>query len=87
LVSKSVVDVGVAVRYVAERYGLAFTPISHERYDIVIRRDSLNKEVVNRLIDRFSELVRAFIKDFKGYEVDGETGKMLNFSSDDPQTS
>ena len=79
LVFKSVADVGVAVRYVAERYGLAFTPIGRERYDVVVRRDSLGKEVVKELVHRFSELVRDLIKDFKGYEVDGETGKVLDF--------
>jgi len=79
LVSKSVVDVGVAVRYVAERYDLAFTPIGRERYDVVVRRDSLEKEVVKRLVDRFSELVRDLVRDFRGYEVDEETGRTLDF--------
>ena len=81
LVSRSVVDVGVAVRYVAERYGLAFTPIGRERYDVLVRRDSIDKEVVKRLVDRFSELVRELVKGFEGYEVDGETGKVLDFPS------
>ncbi len=81
LVSKSVVDVGVAVRYAAERYGLAFTPIGRERYDIIVRKDSLDKEVVKKLVHRFSELVRDLVKDFKGYEVDEETGKVLDFPS------
>lgn len=79
LVSKSVVDVGVAVRYVAERYSLAFTPIGRERYDVVVRRDSMDKEVVKRLVNRFSELVQDFVKDFEGYEINGETGKVLDF--------
>jgi putative molybdopterin biosynthesis protein len=82
LVSKSVVDVGVAVRYVAERYSLAFTPIGRERYDVVVRRDSMDKEVVKRLVNRFSELVQDFIKDFEGYEINGETGKVLDFPTD-----
>jgi putative molybdopterin biosynthesis protein len=82
LVSKSVVDVGVAVRYVAERYSLAFTPIGRERYDVVVRRDSMDKEVVKRLVNRFSELVQDFVKDFEGYEINGETGKVLDFPTD-----
>jgi putative molybdopterin biosynthesis protein len=86
LVSRSAVDVGVAVRYAAERYGLAFMPISRERYDVVVRRDSTDKELVKRLVDRFSELVREFVKDFEGYEIDEETGNVLNFPVD-PSTS
>jgi putative molybdopterin biosynthesis protein len=86
LVSKSVVDVGVAVRYVAERYGLAFTPIGRERYDVVVRRDSTDKEVVKRLVNQFGELVQGFVKDFEGYEIDGETGKVLDFPTN-PSTS
>jgi putative molybdopterin biosynthesis protein len=86
LVSRSAVDVGVAVRYAAERYGLDFTPISRERYDVVVRRDSTDKELVKRLVDRFSELVREFVKDFEGYEIDEETGNVLNFPVD-PSTS
>jgi len=86
LVSRSAVDVGVAVRYAAERYGLAFMPISRERYDVVVRRDSTDKELVKRLVDRFSELVQEFVKDFEGYEIDEETGNVLNFPVD-PSTS
>jgi len=79
LISKSVVDVGVAVRYVAEKYGLAFTPISRERYDILVRKDSLDKDIVKRFVGQFDDLVRVFVKDFKGYEIDDETGKKFEF--------
>ena len=79
LVSKSAADVGIAVRYVAERYGLAFTPIGRERYDVVVRKDSLNKEVIRGLADQFSDLVRELVKDFEGYEVDEGTGRVFEF--------
>jgi len=39
----------------------------------------LGKEVVKRLVDRFGELVRGLVRDFRGYEVDEETGRTLDF--------
>jgi hypothetical protein len=38
LVSRGVVDVGIGVRYIADKYSLEFKPITSERYDIVARR-------------------------------------------------
>jgi len=79
LVSKRIVDVGVAVRYVAEKYNLAFTPISYERYDLIVRKDSLDKKMIKLLTDRFSDLVKEAIKDFQGYRIDDEVGRKLEF--------
>jgi molybdopterin molybdochelatase len=36
-------DVGVGVRYAAELYGLEFIPIGWEQYDLVVRREVLDK--------------------------------------------
>lgn len=79
LVSRGVADVGLAVRYVAEKYGLGFTSVGRERYDLLIRRDSLSKKLVRQLVDRFGDLVKGFIKDFRGYELDEETGRSIEF--------
>ncbi|RLE60330.1 MAG: molybdopterin biosynthesis protein [Thermoprotei archaeon] len=77
LVSKGIADVGVAIKYVADKYGLAFTPIREERYDIVIRKDVLDRKDVNRLVQLFRGELKTFIKGFTGYEVDEETGKII----------
>ncbi|MEM4700026.1 MAG: molybdopterin biosynthesis protein [Candidatus Nezhaarchaeales archaeon] len=79
LVSRGVVDVGLAVRYVAEKYDLGFVPIGRERYDLLIRRDSLNKRLIKHLVDRFGDLVKLLIKNFQGYELDEETGRRVEF--------
>lgn len=79
LVSKGIVDVGVAVRYVAERYGLEFTPIGYERYDLVVRKDSMEKSIVKQLIDRFTETIERLIEDFPGYKLDEEAGRRIEF--------
>ncbi|MCX8162805.1 MAG: molybdopterin biosynthesis protein, partial [Candidatus Bathyarchaeota archaeon] len=79
LVSKGIVDVGVAVRYVAERYNLAFTSINYERYDLVVRKDSLEKKIVKQLVDQIDKLVSRFIEYFPGYKIDEKTGEKIEF--------
>jgi len=79
LVYKGIVDVGVAVRYIAEKYGLEFTSISYERYDLAVRRDSMEKNVVKQLVDRFRETVERLIEDFPGYRLDEEAGRRIEF--------
>ncbi len=79
LVYKGIVDVGVAVRYIAEKYGLEFTSIGYERYDLVVRRDSMEKNVVKQLVDRFRETVERLIEDFPGYRLDEEAGRRIEF--------
>lgn len=77
LVAKGVADVGVAIKYVADKYGLAFTPIREERYDIVIRKDVLGRSDVSALVDLFRGGLKSFVEDFTGYKIDGETGKII----------
>lgn len=79
LVSEGVADVGVAVRYVAERHSLGFTPLGYERYDLLIRRDSLGKGLVRRLVEGLGDLVKGLLEGLPGYRVDGETGRTLEF--------
>lgn len=78
LVSQGLADVGVAVRYVAEKYGLAFTKIRDERYDLVLRKESLDKPVIRSLLKLFRrDNLEKFVTEFPGYKVDGETGKKI----------
>ncbi|MEM2739712.1 MAG: molybdopterin biosynthesis protein [Candidatus Bathyarchaeia archaeon] len=79
LVSKGIVDVGVAVRYVAERYNLAFTHINYERYDLIVRKDSVEKKIVKQLIDQIGELASRFTEYFPGYKVDEKIGEKTEF--------
>ncbi|WP_455368167.1 molybdopterin biosynthesis protein [[Eubacterium] cellulosolvens] len=43
-------DVGVAIRPYAEKYDLAFSPISNEKYDFAIPRNRVNKPIIQQLI-------------------------------------
>lgn len=73
LVAGGVVDVGVAIRYAAEKYGLGFTPIGYERYDLVVRKDSLSKGAVKELLESFCSEGRSRASETKGYAVCSDT--------------
>jgi len=78
IVSQGLADVGVAVRYIAEKYGLAFTRIREERYDLVLRKDSLNKPAVQALFQQFTrDNLEKIVAEFPGYRLDCETGKKI----------
>jgi len=79
LVSRRIADVGVTIRYVAEKYNLGFTSIGYERYDLVIRKDSLGKRMISQFTDQFCNLIQRTIKDFHGYKVDEELGRRIEF--------
>ncbi|MBC7110324.1 MAG: molybdopterin biosynthesis protein, partial [Archaeoglobi archaeon] len=67
-------DAGIGLRYVAEQYGLFFTPISSEEYDFLIQKDRLEEPAVQEFLEvlrsrEFSESLPAGIKT---YEKTGE---------------
>ena len=80
LVSKGVADVGVAIRYVAESYGLGFTPLKEERYDIAVRGDSIGLPAVKKLVENLREAIAKKIPRFKGYRMDKETGRLVKIA-------
>ncbi|MBS7642076.1 molybdopterin biosynthesis protein [Candidatus Bathyarchaeota archaeon] len=79
IVSKGIADVGVAIRYVAERYNLAFTHINYERYDLVVRKDSLGKNIARQLVEQIDRLASRFIEYFPGYKIDDKIGEKIEF--------
>ncbi|MEZ0345849.1 MAG: molybdopterin biosynthesis protein [Infirmifilum sp.] len=79
LVSQGVADVGVALRFVAEKYGLAFKSLTWERYDLLVNAKSLSNPRVRSIIERVKNLTREDLEAYAGYKVDGETGKEITF--------
>ncbi len=71
-------DVGVLLRYVAEKYGLKYIHLTWEWYDFVIPIQKLRKEGVEQLIEflKSSELEK-FIRGYSGYRVTEETGNVV----------
>lgn len=62
-------DAGLGVRAAAEEFGLRFTPLFTERYDLVFNGDRAQNEDVLRLRDRIgSRALRAGISELRGYD-------------------
>jgi molybdate-binding protein len=64
-------DAGLGVRAAAEQYGLDFTPLFMERYDLVFAADRAEEEPFARLRDRLDS--RAFhceVRGLGGYDAD-----------------
>ena len=70
-------DVGVALRYVAELYGLSFTSITWEWYDFVVSKGSLNREAVKTFINVIEEQLDELIQGMVGYKTTKESGEIL----------
>ncbi len=77
LIARGVADVGVALRYVAEKYGLGFTPIVEERYDVAARMDAVAGGLGGRLVELLRDLPKGPVAGYSGYRADGETGKLI----------
>ena len=77
-ISQGLVDVGVAIRYIAYKYNLDFTPIAFEEFDFVVKRKSLSKIAVKYFVENIRNLILNHIKGMEGFEVYGETGRIIN---------
>lgn len=71
-------DVGVAIRYVAEQFGLAFKRLAWEWYDLIVRKQSFKKQAAQELIGiiRSKELAE-MLANMPGYRVTEETGRVI----------
>ncbi len=70
-------DAGVTIRVAAEAYGLAFIPLRHERYDLVVFRDESESGPVKAMFDALNS--RRFAREVSqlcGYDT-SEMGKEL----------
>jgi len=71
-------DVGIAVGYVSELYGLDFIPLTEEYFDFAVRKDRLSKESVKRFIETLrSESFHKKLKEIPYYKTCSETGQKI----------
>ncbi len=71
-------DVGVGVRHAAEMYGLEFIKIGEEIYDLVIRKESMNKEPIRKILKILgSEKIEDILSNYAGYKTYRNTGKII----------
>ena len=63
-------DAGIGLRASAEAYGLSFTPLFMERYDLVMRKDRLSDEAIDAVLDSLSSRrLRHALGSIVGYDT------------------
>ncbi len=71
-------DVGVALRYVAEMYGLEFKTICWEWYDLIVLKERYDKKLVQALIELIrSDEIKMKKYGMRGYRFTGESGRII----------
>jgi putative molybdopterin biosynthesis protein len=71
-------DVGLAIRTVAEQYGLEFLPLREEKYDFAVPREKFTKPEVRRFLATLaSEEFRRVLEDTPGLKPNEETGRVI----------
>ncbi|MGC8663028.1 MAG: molybdopterin biosynthesis protein [Thermoplasmata archaeon] len=78
-VSQSRADAGISLKFYAELYRLDFIPIGLEIYDLLVKKDSLQKDGVKTLInllksEKTAELIK---KNYPGYTLLEDSGLIL----------
>ena len=70
----------VAIRAAAERAGIGFVPLAHERYELIIPEDRINDERVQRLVTRLTQpSFEAEVRRLGGYSTE-QTGSERRIS-------
>jgi putative molybdopterin biosynthesis protein len=76
-------DVGLAIRTVAEHYGLDFIPVREEKYDFAIPEDRFEKPEVRAFIEALqSGDFRQALEGTPGLRTTRETGRILHSPQD-----
>ena len=72
-------DVGLAIRAVAETYGLDFLPVANEQYDFLVRKDRLTKPSVQNFLEvlRSEEFGKELPRKAIGLQISKSTGDIL----------
>lgn len=71
-------DVGIAVRYAAELYGLKFTRLVWEFYDFIVSRDAMRMKAINLFLETLrSKKFREILSRLPGYRVSEELGSII----------
>jgi putative molybdopterin biosynthesis protein len=72
-------DVGLAIRTVAEHYGLGFIPLREEKYDFAVPKDKIRKPAVERFFATLrSKEFAEKLEETPGLKTNEETGRIIH---------
>ncbi len=72
-------DVGLAIKTVAEQYGLDFIPLREEKYDFAIPKEKIEKPAVKKFLETLrSQEFRKKLEETPGLKPSKETGKIIH---------
>lgn len=73
-------DVGLAIKTVAEQYGLDFIPLREEKYDFAVPKEKIEKPAVKRFLETLrSAEFRKKLEETPGLKPSKETGRIIHF--------
>jgi putative molybdopterin biosynthesis protein len=76
-------DVGLAIKTVADQYGLEFIPLREEKYDFAIPMERFDKPAVKAFIETLrSREFQARLKQTPGLKASQETGRVIHSPQD-----
>ncbi len=71
-------DIGLTIRWMAEKYGLNFKPIGWEKFDFAIPVESLKRKPVKAFLKALaSEELRGLVKGLSGYRIGNDSGRIV----------
>lgn len=72
-------DAGITLKAFADKYGLDFIPLQEEHYDFLIKRESLNKPAVQRLLEMMKTgVLSKLLSELPGYKALPDTGEIIS---------
>ncbi len=77
-IARGEADVGFGIKNIATEFGLGFKRLLWENYDIAIRKESLGKPMVSKIIEILtSERAKNLIRESEGYRPSPDFGAVL----------
>jgi len=71
-------DIGLTIRWAAERYGLNFKPIGWEKFDFAISIESFKRKSIKTFLKVLaSKEFRKLAEELSGYRIDVDSGKVI----------
>ncbi|RLF98765.1 MAG: MolR family transcriptional regulator [Thaumarchaeota archaeon] len=71
-------DVGLTIRFIAEKHGLHFKHVTWEKFDFVILKDRFEKRPIQEFIKMLkSDAIKGFVEKMTGYRIPEDSGRVI----------